>query len=66
MVATTRRNLLMAVRALEREGAPPPASTDPELCRRVRAGYFVASKNRTWPEVYDERLASVRQAPPSA
>ncbi len=63
MVATTRRNILMAARALERDGAAPPGSTDPELCRRVRAGYFVAPKTRPWPEVYDERLAAVRAAP---
>jgi phthalate 4,5-dioxygenase len=62
MIALTRRRILDAATALSERGTPPPGAATPDAYGRVRGGYFVAPDTRSWPEVYHQQLATVRDA----
>jgi hypothetical protein len=58
MIARTRRRLLMAVRALQEKGMPPPGAEDPEVYRGVRSGFFVSDDASHWQELYARQLSA--------
>jgi len=59
MIAITRRRLLLAAKALMEQGTKPPGAATPEAYGRVGAGYFIAPKSRSWPDVYHQQMASL-------
>ncbi|HVH73916.1 MAG TPA: Rieske 2Fe-2S domain-containing protein [Stellaceae bacterium] len=59
MIARTRRRLLLAARALAKDGTVPPAVDDPEICTEVRSGDFLADARTPWREAY---AGQIRQA----
>ena len=52
MIIQTRRRLVQAVLALQRDGSVPPGVDDPELYLRVYAGDFVIDEQREAAELY--------------
>jgi len=52
MVARTRRALLNAARALERDGTLPPLVENPSVSRAARSGSFIAPDRMHWVEAY--------------
>ncbi len=64
MVTRVRRELLNAARALERDGAAPPAAGASDRFREPRGGYFTARSGDDWMDTYREYLARARQATP--
>jgi phenylpropionate dioxygenase-like ring-hydroxylating dioxygenase large terminal subunit len=59
MITATRKRLLNAAKAYQKDGSLPASAADPALYREQRGGFFVASDDRKWPEVYDQEMASV-------
>jgi hypothetical protein len=62
MITMTRRRLLLAAKALAKDGTLPPSSQDPTLYRTKRGGFFLAPDERPWPDVYDAQLATIADA----
>jgi len=58
MITRTRRRLLMAARALRKQGIMPPGVEDAEVYRGARAGYFVSPDESPWRELYANQLAA--------
>jgi phenylpropionate dioxygenase-like ring-hydroxylating dioxygenase large terminal subunit len=52
MIAVTRKRLLRAAMALEKEGIAPPALHNPNACHGARGGAFSASDKLSWLEAY--------------
>ena len=52
MITQTRRRFLMAARALEKDGSPPPAVDEPNAFLHVRGGDFLADEGTDWLEAY--------------
>ena len=50
--------LLMAARALRKQGIMPPGVEDAEVYRGARAGYFVSPDESPWRELYANQLAA--------
>ncbi|MBT6289988.1 MAG: (2Fe-2S)-binding protein, partial [Rhodospirillaceae bacterium] len=59
MITATRKRLLNAAKAYQKDGSLPAAAGDPALYREQRGGFFLASDDRKWPEVYDQEMAAV-------
>ena len=57
MIIQTRKRLLMAARAMIKEGTPPPGSRDGDAYFNVRSGYYVAPAEADFLETYHEQLA---------
>jgi hypothetical protein len=64
MIARTRRRLLLAARALGKEGLTPPGVDDPHVYHAARSGYFLSTEQRPWQEVYAHRLAAATHPMP--
>jgi phthalate 4,5-dioxygenase oxygenase subunit len=58
MITATRRRLVKAALALEKDGAIPPGVDNPEICLAARAGSFVAPKEVPWRHAYSKELAA--------
>jgi len=56
MVVRTRRRLLAAAQALQKDGTVPPAVDDPEIFLSVRAGDYLAPANADWMESYRDQI----------
>jgi hypothetical protein len=56
MVVRTRRRLLAAAEALQRDGTVPPGVDDPEIFLRVRAGDYLAPANADWMDSYRDQI----------
>ncbi len=60
MVVATRKRILGAAKDLAETGALPPGSADGGAAYgRVRAGFFLASEARAWPDVYHLQRADI-------
>jgi phenylpropionate dioxygenase-like ring-hydroxylating dioxygenase large terminal subunit len=59
MIATTRRQLLDAARALRETGRVPPLVDDTETAFEARSGDLIAPESQPWLEAYQ---AAIRQA----
>ncbi len=55
MITATRRRLLKAAQALDKDGTVPPLVDDPETARTVRAGSYVAETTTDWVRTYEEQ-----------
>ena len=55
MITQTRRRLLRAARAFQKDGAAPPGVDDPEVALGARGGDFLADRDADWSEVYAAR-----------
>src|SRR5260370_37095138 len=61
MVARTRRRLLRAARALDKDGTLPPGVDDPGIYTAVRSGDFLADAKIAWRDAYELQMrAAVR------
>jgi phthalate 4,5-dioxygenase len=61
MIARTRRRLLRAVRAFEKDRKIPPGVDDPEIYAAVRSGDFVTDAKIAWRDAYEMQMrAAVR------
>ena len=56
MISMTRRRMLLAARAFDKEGITPPAARNPEVVHRARGGAFCAPDNLSWMEAYAEEV----------
>jgi hypothetical protein len=56
MIAVTRRRLVAAAQAHQKDGATPPTVDRPELTRGARGGSFIASDKVDWLDAYAEEL----------
>ena len=59
MITATRKRLLNAARAYQKDGNLPTSAANPALFRDQRAGFFLATDDRKWPEVYDQQMEMV-------
>src|SRR5262249_6229870 len=57
MVSRTRKRLLLAARALEKENVPPPAVDNVEMCKGIRSGSFLSPTSLGWLDAYHQALA---------
>ncbi len=62
MITMTRRRLLMAAKALAKDGTLPPSADNPAAYATKRGGFFLAPEQRPWPDVYDAQLATIADA----
>jgi phthalate 4,5-dioxygenase oxygenase subunit len=61
MIARTRRRLLRAARAFDKDGTVPPGVDDPEICFEVRSGDFLADAKIGWRDAYEAQMrAAIR------
>jgi len=58
MITKTRRRLLVAALAFEKDGTVPPGVDDPEVASTTRGGSFVSGKELDWKQAYEGRLKS--------
>jgi hypothetical protein len=56
MIARTRRRLLRAARALDKDETVPPGVDDPEIYTQVRSGDFVADAKIAWRDAYEMQM----------
>ena len=56
MIAITRRRLVTAAQAHQKDGSIPPTVDRPELMRGARGGSFIASDKVDWLDAYAEEL----------
>jgi phenylpropionate dioxygenase-like ring-hydroxylating dioxygenase large terminal subunit len=56
MIAVTRRCLIAAAQAHQKDGSIPPTVDRPELTRGARGGSFIASEKIDWLDAYAEEL----------
>ena len=56
MIAMTRRRIIAAAQAHQKDGAIPPTVDRPELARNARGGSFVCSDKVDWLDAYAEEL----------
>jgi phenylpropionate dioxygenase-like ring-hydroxylating dioxygenase large terminal subunit len=63
MIVRTRQRMIDAALAFQDKAVVPPAVDDPEVYRKCRSGSLVASADRDWLDIYEERrLASLPKA----
>ena len=61
MVARTRRRLLRAARAFDKDGTVPPGVDEPDIYTAVRSGDFLADEKIAWRDAYEMQMrAAVR------
>jgi phenylpropionate dioxygenase-like ring-hydroxylating dioxygenase large terminal subunit len=61
MVARTRRRLLRAARAFDKDGTVPPCVDEPDIYTAVRSGDFLADEKIAWRDAYEMQMrAAVR------
>jgi phthalate 4,5-dioxygenase oxygenase subunit len=61
MIARTRRRLLRAARAFDKDGKVPPGVDDPDIYFHVRSGDFVADEKIAWRDAYEAQVrAAIR------
>ncbi len=58
MITKTRRRLIAAALAFEKDGTPPPGVDDPEVAATARGGSFSSSKELDWKQAYAARIKS--------
>ena len=56
MIAITRRRLIAAAQAHQKDGSVPPTVDRPDLSRGARGGSFVAPEGIDWLEAYEREL----------
>jgi phthalate 4,5-dioxygenase len=56
MIAITRRRLIAAAQAHQKDGSVPPTVDRPDLSRGARGGSFVAPEGVDWLEAYEQEL----------
>lgn len=56
MIAITRRRLIAAAQAHQKDGSVPATVDRPELSRGARGGSFIAPEGEDWLEAYDREL----------
>jgi hypothetical protein len=56
MITMTRRRMLLAARAFDREGTLPPAARNPNVVHRARGGAFSAPAHLSWMDAYAEEV----------
>jgi phenylpropionate dioxygenase-like ring-hydroxylating dioxygenase large terminal subunit len=56
MIAMTRRRIIAAAQAHQKDGTIPPTVDRPELARNARGGSFVCSDKVDWLDAYAEEL----------
>jgi phenylpropionate dioxygenase-like ring-hydroxylating dioxygenase large terminal subunit len=56
MIAVTRRRLIAAAQAHQKDGSTPPTVDRPGLTRGARGGSFIASDQVDWLDAYHEEL----------
>jgi phthalate 4,5-dioxygenase len=56
MIARTRRRLLRAARAFNKDGTMPPGVDDPGIFVGVRSGDFLADEKIGWRDAYDTQM----------
>jgi phthalate 4,5-dioxygenase len=56
MIARTRRRLLRAARALDKDGTVPPGVDEPDIYTAVRSGDFVADSKIAWRDAYEMQM----------
>ena len=54
MISQTRKRLVRAARALDKDGTLPPGIDDPDVGLRARAGDFIAGNNVDWRQAYND------------
>ena len=55
MIARTRRRLLRAARAFKKDETVPPGVDNPDVYVNVRSGDFLADKEISWRDAYDQQ-----------
>ena len=61
MVARTRRRLLRAARAFDKDGTVPPCVDEPDIYTLVRSGDFLADEKIAWRDAYEAQMrAAIR------
>jgi phthalate 4,5-dioxygenase len=61
MVARTRRRLLRAARAFDKDGTVPPGVDEPDIYTLVRSGDFLADEKIAWRDAYEAQMrAAIR------
>ena len=58
MISQTRRRLVRAARAFQKDGTMPPGAKTPDIFGGIRGGSFVAPKEQNFDQAYRERLAA--------
>lgn len=58
MISQTRRRLVRAARAFQKDGNMPPGAKTPDIFGGIRGGSFVAPKEQNFDQAYQERLAA--------
>jgi phthalate 4,5-dioxygenase oxygenase subunit len=66
MISRTRRRLLRAARALQKDGTVPPGVAEPETYFEVRSGDFLADARIDWREAYRAQCAAATRPLPRA
>ncbi|MDP6173078.1 MAG: Rieske 2Fe-2S domain-containing protein [Rhodospirillales bacterium] len=56
MVSRTRRQLIRAALAFEKDGTLPPSAADPMVYTGVRGGQFLAPEKMEWLEAYAQQI----------
>ena len=59
MITDTRKFLLRAARAYQKDGALPKSAMQPGLTASVRGGNYVEPEGADWIKSYEARIASV-------
>ncbi len=58
MITRTRRRLLHAARAWQKDGAVPPGVDDPLLYLQARSGFFLSEEGLDWREAWQRQVAA--------
>ena len=62
MIAETRKFLVRAARAYQKDGSLPASAAEPSLTARERGGNYVEPEGADWMKFYRARVASISQA----
>ena len=57
MISRTRRHLLAAVKAFQRNGSLPKCGTDPSVYRNMRGGQHVYASDANWVASHADMVA---------
>ncbi|NQV55124.1 MAG: (2Fe-2S)-binding protein, partial [Rhodospirillales bacterium] len=66
MITQTRKHIIRAAKAYQKDGTLPQSATDASVYRGVRGGQFVAPEAENWLNAYDTRLENAPLKPPVA
>jgi phenylpropionate dioxygenase-like ring-hydroxylating dioxygenase large terminal subunit len=66
MITSTRRRLIMAAAALEKDGTPPPGAEDPSVFGQPRGGDFLADEGAEWIDTFKQKVAELDNRIPLA